>query len=334
MGESKTIIKMLVDQFGRTITYARLAVTDRCNLRCNYCMPEQGVYFEEHNNLLSIEDLQLLSTILAELGIKKIRLTGGEPFVRKNIMKLLEHLSSIDSLHEISITTNAVAIQPYIAQLKELNIQSINVSLDAIQAETFHKITNRDQFDLVRNNIHQLLDEEFKLRINCVVIQENIDQIIPLIEWSKDYPIDLRFLEEMPFNGGNKEFTTLLWNYQRIYNHIKAHYPSIQKIESPISSTSIQYKINGFLGTVGIIPSYSRTFCGSCNRIRVNAKGDIITCLYGKPKSNLRAALRSNQPEQAVKKLIEQEVNKKEENGLVAQQASDGVFDSMTKIGG
>ncbi|MEX0314737.1 MAG: GTP 3',8-cyclase MoaA [Allomuricauda sp.] len=328
---------MLIDNHNRKINYLRLAVTDRCNLRCNYCMPSEGIDFVKNEKLLTIDELSLLSEILVEQGIDKIRITGGEPFVRKDLMVLLRKLSSIKNLNDISVTTNATLIGPYIDELKTLGVKNINVSLDAINRETFERITRRNQFDTVHNNLIRLITEGFNVRINFIVLEgQNEQDIVPILELMKHYDVSVRFLEEMPFNGGSKNFAAIKWNYKEILEHIAKTYPNLQKLESPATSTSINYKIEGHKGTFGIIPSFSRTFCGSCNRLRITATGDVITCLYGKPKANLRDIVRGQNSIEEVQKTILRTIGSRAKTGFEAQEEhSQTIFEnSMTSIGG
>lgn len=326
----------MIDNHNRKINYLRLAVTDRCNLRCNYCMPAEGINFAKNDKLLTIEELKTLSTILVGQGIDKIRITGGEPFVRKDLMELLSHLYKLDGLKDISVTTNATLIGPYIDELKSLGIKNINVSLDAINKATFERITRRDQYDTVHNNLIRLISEGFNVRINFIALDgQNTQDILPILELAKHYPVSVRFLEEMPFNGGSKTFQKIAWDYKRILDHIKSEHPDYYKLESPKTSTSINYKIPGHLGTFGVIPSFSRTFCGTCNRLRVSATGDVITCLYGKPSANLRDIMRGADSENKVKEEVLKAVGSRAKTGFEAQEKYANVFsNSMTSIGG
>lgn len=327
---------MLLDNHNRRINYLRLAVTDRCNLRCNYCMPSEGIDFAKKNKLLTTKELSKIGELLVQMGIDKIRITGGEPFVRKDLMVLLRNLKQNKGLKELSITTNATLIGPYIDELKELGIKDVNVSMDAINKDTFERITRRDQYDIVHNNLIRLITEGFNVRINFIVLNDQNEQdIIPILELQKHYPVSVRFLEEMPFNGGSKKFNTIKWNYKAILTHISNTYPTIKLIPSPKTSTSINYKIAGHKGNVGIIPSFSRTFCGSCNRLRITALGDVITCLYGPPKTNLREVIRGNFSDHHIKNEIQNVIGNRAATGFEAQREHKGVFDnSMTSIGG
>lgn len=328
---------MLVDNHNRRINYLRLAVTDRCNLRCNYCMPSEGIDFVKNDKLLTIGELSKISEVLVSQGIDKIRITGGEPFVRKDLMVLLRKLSTLDKLQDISVTTNATLIGPYIDELKVLGIKNINVSLDAINRETFERITRRNQFDTVHNNLIRLITEGFNVRINFIVLEgQNEQDIVPILDLMKHYNVSVRFLEEMPFNGGSKNFTGIKWDYKAILNHISKSYPGFKKLESHATSTSINYKIEGHKGTFGIIPSFSRTFCGSCNRLRVTATGDVITCLYGKPKANLRDIIRGENGVEEIKNVVLKTIENRAKTGFEAQKEhAKTIFEnSMTSIGG
>jgi molybdenum cofactor biosynthesis protein A len=327
---------MLIDNHNREINYLRLAVTDRCNLRCNYCMPAEGINFAKNDALFTIDELARLSTILVSQGINKLRITGGEPFVRKDLMVLLRHLAGLDGLEDISVTTNATLIGPYIDELKTLGIKNMNVSLDAIDKATFERITRRDQYDTVHNNLLRLISEGFNVRINFIALEgQNTQDIIPILDLAKHYDVSVRYLEEMPFNGGSKTFDSIAWDYKRILDYIREVYPDYYKLESPATSTSMNYKIPGFKGTFGVIPSFSRTFCGSCNRLRISATGDVITCLYAKASMNLRDILRQPNSEENIKKEILNAVGSRAKTGFEAQEKYADVFsNSMTSIGG
>jgi len=299
-------------------------------------MPEEGINFAKNDKLFTIDELVKLSEIVVSQGIDKIRITGGEPFVRKDLMVLLRSLSKLEGLNDISVTTNATLIGPYIDELKELGIKNINVSMDAINRETFERITRRDHYDVVYNNMIRLITEGFNVRINFIALDgQNTDDILPMLELTKHYNVSVRYLEEMPFNGGSKEFQTIKWDFKTILEHIRCEHPEYYKLESPKTSTSINYKIPGYKGTFGVIPSFSRTFCGSCNRLRISATGDVITCLYAKASANLRDIMRADDVEENIKKEILKAVGSRAKTGFEAQEKYKDVFsNSMTSIGG
>ncbi len=299
-------------------------------------MPSEGIDFAGKEKLFTTEELCNLSKLLVDRGIDKIRITGGEPFVRKDLMQLLRFLSGLEDLKDISITTNATLIGPFIDELKQLGILNVNLSMDAIQKDTFESITRRKHFDTVHTNLFRLIHGGFNVRVNCIVLQDqNIQEILPMLELQKNYEISVRFLEEMPFNGGSKSFDKIRWDYKRILAHIKEKYPDCRQLESPATSTSINYKIEGHKGSFGLIPSFSRTFCGTCNRLRITATGDVITCLYGKPKLNLRELIREGAPEVEIISALENVIGQRAKTGFEAQKEYSGVFaNSMTSIGG
>lgn len=327
---------MLIDNHNRVINYLRLAVTDRCNLRCNYCMPAEGIDFAKKENLFTMDELYRLSEIMVSQGINKIRITGGEPFVRKDLMFLFRKLSKLDGLEDISVTTNATLIGPYIDELKQLGIKNINVSMDAITKEVFEKITRRDQYEIVHENMLHLITKGFNVRINFIVLEgQNTNDIIPMLDFARHFKVSVRFLEEMPFNGGSKSFNTIAWDYKRILKHIAEKYPDYYPLPAPKTSTSLNYRIPGFEGEFGIIPSFSRTFCGSCNRLRISATGDVITCLYGKPSANVLQLMREENTEENVKTKILKAIGSRAKTGFEAQQNNQDIFSkSMTSIGG
>ena len=327
--------QVLIDKYGRQLNYLRLSVTDRCNLRCYYCMPEEGMQFASRKDLLSFEEMYLLVAIFCSLGVSKVRITGGEPFVRNGIMPFLENISTLEGLDEITITTNATLTGKYIQQLKAIGIRKINISLDALNKEQFYAITRRDSFETVYNTILTLLNESFDIKLNCVLsASKNVGDIIPFIELTKAHSLSVRFLEEMPFNG-SASFEDVHWSYKDIYNHISQHYDEVITLENGISSTSINYAIPGYKGTFGIIPAFSRTFCGTCNRIRLSATGELRTCLYGAPAANLRDALRNGADEEAIRDIILEAVSGRLRDGFAAEATNmKTVHDSMSVLGG
>jgi cyclic pyranopterin phosphate synthase len=299
-------------------------------------MPAEGIDFAKNDKLFTIDELSRLSEILVAQGVDKIRITGGEPFVRKDLMVLLRHLAQMKGLKDISVTTNATLIGPYIDELKELGILNINVSMDAVDRATFEKITRRKEYDTVHNNMIRLISEGFNVRINFIALEgQNTEDILPMLELTKHYDVSVRYLEEMPFNGGSKTFASIAWDYKRILAYIKESYPDYYKLESPKTSTSVNYKIPGFKGTFGVIPSFSRTFCGTCNRLRISATGDVITCLYAKASVNIRDILRNENSSEKVEQEILKAIGSRAKTGFEAQEKYKGVFDnSMTSIGG
>jgi len=326
----------LLDKFGRKITYLRLAVTDRCNLRCQYCMPAQGIDIVDRTELLSYKEMYRITRVLSELGVNKVRLTGGEPFVRKDFVNFLESLSFNDKLEEINITTNGALISNHIDKLEAYKINAINLSLDSLQKEKFAKITRRDVFDSVYDTFEKLEKSNLKLKLNVVVQSGvNTDEIIDFIELTKNKDIAVRFIEEMPFNGKGQRDISEVWNFKKILNHIKNNYLNIEPILSKKSSTSVNYRIPNYQGTFGIIPAFTRTICSDCDRIRITSTGLFKNCLFDGGVFNVRDFIRNGASDDELKQLFIDTVHHKPENGFIAEDSrGNAVSESMSTIGG
>ncbi|MDD3723441.1 MAG: GTP 3',8-cyclase MoaA [Lutibacter sp.] len=326
----------LLDKFGRKITYLRLAVTDRCNLRCQYCMPAQGIEIVDRKELLSYKEMYRITRVLSELGVNKVRLTGGEPFVRKDFVNFLESLSFNDKLEEINITTNGALISNHIDKLEAYKINAINLSLDSLQKEKFAKITRRDLFDSVYDTFEKLENSSLKLKLNVVVQSGvNTDEIIDFIELTKNKDIAVRFIEEMPFNGKGQRDISEVWNFKKILNHIKNNYLDIEPILSKKTSTSINYRIPNYRGTFGIIPAFTRTICSDCDRIRITSTGLFKNCLFDGGVFNVRDFIRNGASDDELKKMFIDTVHHKPENGFIAEAARENpASESMSTIGG
>ncbi len=329
---------MLIDNHGRKINYLRLAVTDRCNLRCFYCMPEEGLNWLSRNELMTYEEMLQICALLVKMGIEKIRITGGEPFVRKDIMQLLTAVSKLDGLNELTITTNGVLTAPHVPELKKIGIQTVNLSLDTLDAGRFFAITARDEFANVMQTLDELLKHGIKVKINAVVMEgKNIEDIVPLAALTKDMPVSVRFIEEMPFNGEGHVYSGLKWDYVRILDEIRTKYPDIEKIRDPPYSTAYNYRVPGHMGSIGIIAAYSRTFCGTCNRIRITPVGDFKTCLYDNGVLNIKDLVRHGVDSDNLTRIISNTLKSRAANGWEAERMrveATGVHESMATIGG
>lgn len=326
---------MLIDNHGRPINYLRLAVTDRCNLRCFYCMPHEGIEFLPKNHLLSYEEMLRLIKLMAEMGVSKVRITGGEPFVRKGLMPFLWKISETPGIEKINLTTNGVLTAPYVRELKDLGIASINLSLDSLDRARFFEMTRRDELPNVLHTFEEILKNDIPLKINAVMMAgKNEDDIFDLVNLAKENPVSVRFIEEMPFNGEGIKPEYFL-SYTRIIDKIKERHPSLKAIKNEPNSTSYNYQIDDFKGNVGVIAAFSRTFCGTCNRIRITPTGDFKTCLYDEGKMNLRDMLRAEKTDEEIKQFIQASISKRAKDGFEAEaNRSSLVTESMTTIGG
>lgn len=329
---------MLIDNHGRQINYVRIAVTDRCNLRCFYCMPEEGIKYLPKKELLTLEEIERLITLLASLGINKVRFTGGEPFVRNNFIELVKRTAVIPGVQEIHLTTNGILTGNYIEDLKRANVKSVNLSLDTLDRERFKNITRRDEFDKVKKTLDSLLANNFHVKINAVVMEgKNTDDILPLVEYTRVNPVSVRFIEEMPFNGEGSHYPVLNWTYTKILRHIKDNYSNLVKLKDEPHSTSYNYQVKGFKGNVGVIAAFSRTFCGTCNRIRVTAQGVLKTCLYDQGVLNIRDLLRSSASDEELTVRLKEAFGQRPKDGFEAEKlrgAGVKVSESMSTIGG
>ncbi|AQG80501.1 GTP 3',8-cyclase MoaA [Spirosoma montaniterrae] len=326
---------MIYDNHNRPITYLRLAVTDRCNLRCFYCMPEEGIKYLPKHQLLTYEEMERLVQVLARLGVSKVRITGGEPFVRTGLMDFMHRLAAIDGLTDLSMTTNGVLTAPHVADLAALGVKAVNLSLDTLDRERFHKITRRDELPAVLNTLDALLKAGIETKINAVVMDgQNTQDIVPLAELTRNLPVDARFIEEMPFNGEGSHYPVLHWTHRRIVDELRAHFPDLHKLPDPPFSTANNYQIPGHQGTIGVIAAFSRTFCGTCNRIRLTAQGTLKTCLYDNGVLDVRALIRAGATDDDLTAAFLRAFAHRPANGFEAEQSRGVVTESMSTIGG
>ncbi len=328
---------MLFDNHGRKINYLRLAVTDRCNLRCFYCMPEKGIDFVQRSDLLSYEEMLRLVGLMASMGINKVRITGGEPFVRKDLMEFLEKLGQIEGITDVHLTTNGTLTHNLIPDLEKIGINSVNLSIDSLDETRFYEITRRKTFKKVMSTFNQLIGSGIRTKLNMVVMGgKNIDDIVEMIELTRDKDISVRFLEEMPFNGVGKRTDIEWWDQKKILGHIKVHYPDLVKLEDPPHSTSSNFRVPGYLGSLGIIASYSRLFCGTCNRIRLTPTGVLKTCLYDNGVFNVRDMIRQGATDDELKTAFLNALSHRAKDGFEAEKnrADFMISESMATIGG
>lgn len=275
-------------------------------------------------------------SVLAELGVSKVRITGGEPFVRNNMVDFMYQLSEINGIDELNITTNGILTGQYIRQMKEMGVKAINLSLDTLDKKRFFEITRRDEFDKVYNTLFQLIDAGFEVKVNAVVMDgKNTEDILPLVELTRNHKVSIRFIEEMPFNGEGSHYPKLEWNLPRILAEIKSQYPDLQKIVDSPNSTSYNYQVPNYQGNVGIIAAFSRTFCGTCNRIRLTATGELKTCLYDEGVLNIRDLLRDGISDEDLKSTFLRVFKNRPKDGFEAERGRKSVItESMTTIGG
>lgn len=300
---SKSILQ---DNFGRDHAYLRISLIERCNLRCSYCMPAEGVPLSPKGHLMTSDEIYEIAKTFVKHGVTKIRLTGGEPLIRKDIPIILDKLATLPVT--LSITTNAVIIDKYIDILKKANVNKINISLDSLDRKKFKQITLRDQFEKVYANLLVLIKEHFEVKVNVVLLKGfNENEIIDFVNLTKDLPISIRFIEFMPFDGNKWDIKKMV-SYKEIMNHVNSSFNQneIIRLNDALNDTSKNYKIKGYQGSFGIISSVTNPFCDSCNRLRLTANGKLKNCLFSSSESDLLNTLREGKSiEPVIKKAVE-----------------------------
>ena len=283
---------MIKDRFGRTHNYLRISLTDNCNFRCFYCMPEEDYEFTPASSLMNADEIEKLATIFVEQGVNKIRLTGGEPLVRKDAADIILRLSKLPV--KLTLTTNGTRLHEYIDVLRKANIHSLNISLDTLQPDKFNLITRRNQFQLVYDNIQLLIQNGFHVKVNMVVMRGlNHDEINDFILWTKNQPVHVRFIEFMPFTG-NKWSSNKVFTWKEILSAIEENY-SYFPLKNEEHDTAKGYIVPGHAGTFAVISTMSSPFCGTCNRMRLTADGKMKNCLFSDKETDLLSALRNGE---------------------------------------
>ncbi len=331
-------MRPLVDSHSRKINYLRISVTDRCNLRCLYCMPEEGVELTPPDTILRYEEILRVARIAAEHGVTSIRVTGGEPLVRKGIVGFIRELAALPGLREVSLTTNGVALAEYAPRLKEAGLRRVNVSLDSLRKDRFARITRADQLGRVLAG----LDEAQRcgltpVKINMVVIKGfNDDEIIDFARMSRKKPFHVRFIEYMPFN------TEEGWDREKCLgaDEIKA---LIESSEGPLEEVrsrgdgagpARRFRFHGAPGELGFISPVTRHFCGECNRLRLTADGKIRACLFSDAEVDLKNALRDGSPDSTIEDLLFRAVMEKPEGHNINENIFKRCARTMSLIGG
>lgn len=300
--------RTLTDSFNREHTYLRISLIEKCNLRCTYCMPAEGVQLSPSSSIMTAQEILSIAKSFVNSGVTKIRLTGGEPLLRKDFDVIFNGLSDLPV--EVGITTNAVLLDKYLPLFKEREMTSINISLDTLSKKKFREITRRDQFNRVLNNIYAALNAGIQPRINVVLLQDfNEDEINDFIELTKDVPIVIRFIEFMPFEG-NQWKTEKLVSLASILQQVAEKFggDQIVRLQDKPNDTSKNYRIKGFSGSFSIISTVTNPFCDSCNRIRLTANGTIKNCLFSNDEVNILGAHRAGK---LIMPLVQKALNAK-----------------------
>lgn len=284
----------LIDSFGRIHNNLRISVTDRCNIRCFYCMPAEDVVFMDRSHLLTFEEIERVARVGTTLGIDKLRLTGGEPLVRKDLPVLVEKLVGIDGINDVGLTTNGVLLTDHATALKSAGLERLNISLDALTAEKFKQITRRDVFDQVIAGVHAALDAGFRIKVNAVAVRGlTEDQIVPFGEFARETGVEVRFIEFMPLDADNAwQRDKVLFGSDILKTLSDGIRPMVAIPQADTRAPAREFEFDDGVGRIGLIASVSEPFCGSCNRFRLTADGKLRNCLFSLEETDIRPLLR------------------------------------------
>lgn len=320
----------MIDSFGRKIEYMRVSVTDRCNLRCMYCMP-QGIKNIPMPEILTFEEIRDICSVSSELGIKYIRLTGGEPLVRLGVEKLVKMIRDIEGIERLTLTTNGVLLREKLPELISAGIDGINISLDTTDRERFKRITGFDRLPEVLESIYAAVDSGVNVKINAVILEENSKDFMELARLAQSLPVDVRFIEMMPIGeGGNYDSLS----GEAILDRLRNEYENVHPVSGVMGNgPAVYYGVEGFKGNIGFINAVHGQFCQNCNRVRLTSTGFLKTCLCYDQGADLREALRKEGKEK-VRELMEEAVKNKPAAHCFSDRSSITEERDMSEIGG
>ena len=293
----------MLDKFNRNIEYLRISVIDRCNLRCVYCMPEKGVEFIPHEEILTYDEILKICDVVSELGIKKIKITGGEPLVRKDIVNLIRDIKNLDKIEQVTLTTNGILLYDMLDDLYDAGIDAINISLDTLKSDNFKRITRKDGLEKVLKSIDKAYDLGIRVKINFLAIKDfNIDEIADIASFAEDRDIDVRFIELMPIGFGQKYKEI---QSDEILSILESRFGRFETVtEKRGNGPAKYYKNENLKGCIGFISAISHEFCESCNRIRLTSNGFLKLCLHYNKGIDLKDSIRSGISDEDLKILI------------------------------
>ena len=293
----------MLDKLNRKIDYLRISVIDRCNLRCVYCMPEEGIESIPHNEILTYDEILRICETVSELGIRKIKITGGEPLVRKDIVNLIRDIKNINKIEQVTLTTNGILLHEMLDDLYDAGIDAINISLDTLNKDNFKKITRRDGIEKVLMSIDKAYDLGIRVKINCLAIRDfNLRELVEIASFAKDREIDVRFIELMPIGFG-KKYTQI--DNDEILSILESHFGTFEIVtEKRGNGPAKYYRNQNMKGCIGFISAISHEFCESCNRIRLTSSGFLKLCLHYNKGIDLKGPIRNGISDEDLKKLI------------------------------
>ena len=327
----------LVDAFGRPHSDLRVSVTDRCNIRCVYCMPAEGVEFKPHSAILTFEEIERFVRVIAGLGVRKLRLTGGEPLVRRGVCRLVKMLSAVPGIAEVAMTTNGVLLAQYAGELSSAGLTRLNVSLDTLDRERFREISRRDDLAKVLEGIAAAQRAGFThIKLNAVAIRgQSEDDVVPLARFARQNGFELRFIEFMPLDGENRWERCRVLAGEEILRLLAAGIGPLEPVvEADSRAPATEYRFSDGLGRVGVIASVSEPFCDRCGRLRLTAEGMLRNCLFSTEDWDVKTLLRSGANDEALASLIRRAVrSKKRQHGTDQGQFAE-TRQAMHEIGG
>lgn len=320
------------DGIGRDIDYLRLSITDHCNLQCIYCMPEK-CSFSRSNEFLTSDEIEKIVIATSKLGIKKVRLTGGEPLIRKDFLEILKKIKKIDGIEKIAVTTNGINLYENLEKYEKAGLNCLNISLDSLNSEKYKEITRGGDLNKVLNAIKKACEMSYeRVRVNVVVIEGvNLEELFDFVNLAKEYRVGVRFIELMPIGEG-KKFKSV--KNSELLNRIKERYTLYEVHEKKGDGPAKYYKIDGFKGEIGFISPLSNKFCEKCNRIRVTSKGFLKLCLHYNEGIDLKPYLKKECSE--LSEIIKKSLEKKPKNHDMGLECSNKKIDDkrMNEIGG
>lgn len=325
----------MLDKLNRKIDYLRISVIDRCNLRCVYCMPEEGIESIPHDEILTYDEILRICEIVSELGIRKIKITGGEPLVRKDIVNLVRDIKNIDKIEQVTLTTNGILLHEMLDDLYDAGIDAINISLDTLNKDNFKKITRRDGLEKVLMSIDKAYDLGIRVKINCLAIRDfNLRELVEIASFAKDREIDVRFIELMPIGFG-KKYTQI--DNDEILSILESRFGTFEIVtEKRGNGPAKYYRNQNMKGCIGFISAISHEFCESCNRIRLTSSGFLKLCLHYNKGIDLKGPIRNGISDEDLKKLIHDTIWNKPISHKFghASEEQDIELKNMVQIGG
>ena len=325
----------MLDKLNRKIDYLRISVIDRCNLRCVYCMPEEGIESIPHDEILTCDEILRICEIVSELGIRKIKITGGEPLVRKDIVNLIRDIKNIDKIEQVTLTTNGILLHEMLDDLYDAGIDAINISLDTLNKDNFKKITRRDGLEKVLMSIDKAYDLGIRVKINCLAIRDfNLRELVEIASFAKDREIDVRFIELMPIGFG-KKYTQI--DNDEILSILESRFGTFEIVtEKRGNGPAKYYRNQNMKGCIGFISAISHEFCESCNRIRLTSSGFLKLCLHYNKGIDLKEPIRNGISDEDLKKLIHDTIWNKPISHKFghASEEQDIELKNMVQIGG